>query len=144
MVSRKSKKRAATELDEDDLALIEENTGAIKDLKSLIKTSEKKLEGRGTTDRRERITFKIMARVIDVRPNDNLILEGRTTRRINDEESILTIFGEVDPKDIDERIKAVRSERVADLKLVYSGRGPVSRNLGRSALSWMLEWLWPF
>ncbi len=113
-------------------------------LPSLDLKSERKLEGRGTTDRRERITFKIMARVIDLRPNGNLVIEGRTTRRINDEESILTIFGEADPADVDERTKAIRSERIADLKLVYSGEGPVSRNLGRSILSWLLEWLWPF
>jgi hypothetical protein len=30
------------------------------------------------------------------------------------------------------------------MKLVYSGRGPVSRNLGRTIFSWLLEWIWPF
>ena len=85
-----------------------------------------------------------MTRVVDIRPNGNLVLEGRTTRRINDEESVLTIFGEVDPRDIGAQSRAVRSERVADMKLSFSGSGPVSRNLGRSILSGVLEWLWPF
>jgi flagellar basal body L-ring protein FlgH len=40
--------------------------------------------------------------------------------------------------------RSVRSERIADLKLVYSGRGTLSRNMGRTILSWLLEWLWPF
>ena len=107
-------------------------------------TSEKKLEGRGTTDRREAITFRIMSRVVDIRPNGNLLLEARKTRLINNEESILTIFGEVNPKDISATTKAVRSERIADLKLAYSGTGPVSRNLGQSYFTWLLDWIWPF
>ena len=106
--------------------------------------TERKLEGRVATDRRERITFRIMARVVDVRPNDNLLIEGRITRLINDEESILSIFGEADPRDIHEQTRSIRSECIASKKLVYSGHGPLSRNLGRSILSFITEWLWPF
>jgi len=106
--------------------------------------SEKRLEGRGSTDRREKIVFKIAARVVEVLPNGNLIIEAKKTRMINDEESILTLFGEVAAEDVHPIQRTIRSERIADMKLVYSGRGPVSRNLGRSILSWLSEWLWPF
>lgn len=113
-------------------------------LPALKVESEKRQEGRGTTDRREKITFRIAARVVEVHPNGNLLLEARKTRRINDEESILTLFGEVAPDDVHPLTRAVKSERIADMKLVYSGRGPVSRNLGRTIISWLSEWLWPF
>ncbi len=113
-------------------------------LPALDLESEKRQEGRGTTDRREKILFRIAARVVEVLPNGNLIIEARKTRLINDEESILTLFGEVSVDDVSPRDRSVRSERVADMKLVYSGHGPVSRNLGRSLLSWLMEWLWPF
>jgi flagellar L-ring protein precursor FlgH len=106
--------------------------------------SEKRQEGRGYTDRREKIAFKISARVIEVLPNGNLIVEAKKSRMINDEESILTLFGEVSSEDVSPLTRSVRSERIADMKLVYSGHGPVSRNLGRSILSWLAEWLWPF
>ncbi|MBI4585792.1 MAG: flagellar basal body L-ring protein FlgH [Planctomycetes bacterium] len=128
-------------LDPADLALRAANSEL---LPSVDIQSEKKLESRGTTDRREKITFKIMARVVDIRPNGNLIIEGRTTRLVNDEESLLTIFGEVSTLDILPKLRAVRSERIADLKLVYSGNGPVSRNAGRSWFTWILDWIWPF
>ncbi len=113
-------------------------------LPSLDLQTEKRQEGRGTTDRREKIMFRITARVVDVLANGNLIIEAKKTRMINDEESILTLFGEVASDDVSPLTRSVRSERVADMKLVYSGRGPVSRNLGRTILSWLLEWLWPF
>jgi len=113
-------------------------------LPSLDLKTEKRLEGRGTTDRREKILFRITARVAEVLTNGNLIIEAKKTRMINDEESILTLFGEVSADDISPLTRSVRSERIADMKLVYSGRGPVSRNLGRSILSWILEWVWPF
>jgi flagellar L-ring protein precursor FlgH len=113
-------------------------------LPALDLKTEKRLEGRGTTDRREKILFRITARVAEVLTNGNLIIEAKKTRMINDEESILTLFGEVSADDISPLTRSVRSERIADMKLVYSGRGPVSRNLGRSILSWILEWAWPF
>jgi flagellar L-ring protein FlgH len=106
--------------------------------------SEKRQEGRGSTDRREKIVFRISARILEVLPNGNLIIEAKKARTINDEESILTLFGEVSAEDISPQTRTVKSERIADMKLVYSGRGPVSRNLGRTILSWLCEWLWPF
>jgi flagellar basal body L-ring protein FlgH len=106
--------------------------------------SQKRQEGRGTTDRREKILFRIAARVVEVLANGNLIIEAKKTHMINDEESILTLFGEVAADDVSPETRSVRSERIADMKLVYSGRGPVSRNLGRTILSWLMEWLWPF
>jgi flagellar L-ring protein precursor FlgH len=113
-------------------------------LPSIDLQSEKRQEGRGTTDRREKILFRITARVVEVLANGNLIIEAKKTRMINDEESILTLFGEVSADDVSPQTRAVRSERIADMKLVYSGRGPVSRNLGRTIISWLAEWLWPF
>jgi len=113
-------------------------------LPSVDLKSEKRQEGRGTTDRREKILFRITARVVDVLENGNLLVEAKKTRKINNEESLLTLFGEVNPEDVDPRTRTVRSERIADMKLVYSGKGPVSRNLGRTILSWLMEWLWPF
>ena len=106
--------------------------------------TEKRQEGRGSTDRREKIQFQITARVIDVLANGNLIIEARKTRMINQEESILTLFGEVASDDVSPKTRMVRSERIADMKLVYSGEGPVSRNQGRTIFSWICEWLWPF
>jgi len=132
--------RQFSTFDPEDFALRATNSPS---LPGLDLQSEKRQEGRGTTDRREKIQFKVMARVVDVLANGNLILEAKKTRMINDEESILTLFGEVASDDVLQG-RMVKSERVADMKLVYSGRGPVTRNLGRTILSWLMEWLWPF
>jgi flagellar L-ring protein FlgH len=132
--------RKFSTFDPEDFAL---RSSTSSSLPALDLQTEKRQEGRGTTDRREKIQFKVMARVIDVLANGNLIIEAKKTRMINDEESILTLFGEVAADDVLPG-RMVKSERVADMKLVYSGRGPVSRNLGRSILSWLCEWIWPF
>jgi flagellar L-ring protein FlgH len=133
--------REWTEFDFRDMTLGRSNSDR---LPAVDLQSEKRLEGRGSTDRREKIAFKIAARVVEVLGNGNLILEAKKTRMINDEESILTLFGEVASEDVSPATRTVRSERIADMKLVYSGSGPVSRNLGRTLFSWLLEWIWPF
>ena len=81
---------------------------------------------------------------MEVRPNGNLVIEGHRSLATGDEESILTLFGEIDPDDIHPLLRSVRSERIGDLKLSYSGRGVVSRNNGRTFFSYLLEFLWPF
>ena len=76
--------------------------------------------------------------------SDTTDRESRRSRMVNDERSVMTIFGEVSSQDVDQRSRMVRSERIADLKVVFLGTGPVSRNAGRAWVSWLLEYLWPF
>ncbi len=103
----------------------------------------RKTTGIGATDRREVLRMRIAARVVDVRPNGNLILEARKERRINDERSVVTLSGEVRGKDVLGDYSVV-SDRIVDLKLSYSGKGPVSSVTVWTWVTWLTDHLWPF
>ena len=103
--------------------------------------SERRQRSRGRTDRRDDMTFRIAAKVVDELPNGNLVIAAEKHKTTNDEETVLTLTGECRRQDI-RADRSIRSELVADLKLAYSGRGPVSRNQGRSFWTWLLDLIW--
>lgn len=112
-------------------------------LPSVDITSEKRQEGRGSTTKNDSITTVIPCIVIDILPNGVLVLEGKTTRKISDEDTVVKLFGHVHPEHVSPQ-KKVSSSWIVGLDLEYSGSGPLSRNQGRTILSWLLEYIWPF
>ncbi|MFQ5655478.1 MAG: flagellar basal body L-ring protein FlgH [Planctomycetota bacterium] len=103
----------------------------------------RKLQSRGKTDRKENIRLRVAAKVVDVRPNGNLVLEARKERRINDEATTVILTGMVRSDDVGADY-SVASDRLADMKLSYTGKGPVSRNSGWTWLTWLIDHIWPF
>ena len=90
----------------------------------------------------------MQARVIDVLPNGNVRLEARTERTIGSETTIVTLSGEASGNavkmDAKDGTYSITSDRLADLKIIYSGTGPVS---ARTRLTWLgklVDWIWPF
>lgn len=104
---------------------------------------ERKITARGRTNRREVLRMRIAARVVDVRPNGNLILEARKERGINDERTTVTLTGEVRSADVMNDY-SVASDRIADLRLSYTGKGTVSSNVAWTWMVWLIDHLWPF
>ncbi len=105
--------------------------------------ANKKLKGRGSTDRKDVVHMRIAARVVDVRPNGNLILEARKERRINDERTLITLTGEARSRDVAADY-SLPSDRIVDLSLSYTGKGPVSSVAAWTWLTWLIDNLWPF
>lgn len=105
--------------------------------------SKRELKGSGRTNRNESIRLRVAARVVDVLPNGNLVLEARKQRRINDEVTVLTLTGEVASADVAPDY-SISSDRVADMKLSLTGEGPVTANARWTWLTWLVDWIWPF
>lgn len=81
--------------------------------------------------------FQIACRVVDIRPNGNLILEGRRKIRNNEEEWDISLGGEVRPKDVLPN-NTVLSENVAELNIFKRESGHVRDGYRRG---WFLQWL---
>ena len=99
--------------------------------------------GEGKTERQSSFTSFLTARVIQVLPNRNLIIQGRRNMRINNETEIVTLTGIVRPDDID-RNNVVPSTKVADARVMISGAGVVS---DKQRVGWgqrILDHVWPF
>lgn len=125
----------------EDVGLIKNNFG---DLSKLISAStNSSFKGAGSTSRQENLKATITARVIDVQPNGNLLVEGRRNIKVNEEDQIIVLEGVVRPRDISPD-NTVNSIYVADARISYSGRGIISDRQSPGWLMNILDRVWPF
>lgn len=100
-------------------------------------------EGEGESKRESTLTAYISARVIEVMPNGNLVIEAKKEIIVNKEKQIAVLTGIVRTRDISYN-NIVASNKIADMQIKFSGKGPVTEQTKRGWLSWILNTIWPF
>jgi flagellar L-ring protein precursor FlgH len=85
-------------------------------------------KGGGTTSRTSELTATVTARVVEVLPNGDLVLEGAREIDINGDRQIIVLTGVVRQADI-ERNNVVSSTRIGQFRIRYFGRGLIKDNL---------------
>jgi len=114
------------------------------DLASLLNgTYASQYDGSGSTTRQDTLTATMSAKVVEVAPTGNLLIEGRRSVKVNNEDQIIVLTGAVRSRDISTD-NTVSSSLVADARITYSGKGVVS---DRQKPGWLLNFfdrVWPF
>lgn len=82
-------------------------------------------KGTGNITRRDKLTLRVAATVIDRLPNGTLQIEGTQEVRVNYELRELTVSGFVRPADID-RNNEIDYDRIAGARISYGGRGQIT------------------
>jgi len=82
-------------------------------------------KGNGSISRRDKLTLRIAATVIETLPNGVLHIQGSQEVRVNYELRELTVSGFVRPQDIDRR-NEVAYDRIAGARIAYGGRGQIT------------------
>ncbi len=82
-------------------------------------------QGRGSIARAETIELSVAAVVMEVLPNNNLLISGSQEVRVNNEVRVLSIAGIVRPRDIGPD-NTVPYDKIAEARVSYGGRGRVS------------------
>lgn len=82
-------------------------------------------KGSGNISRRDKLTLRVAATVIDSLPNGSLQIEGTQEVRVNYELRELTVSGFVRPADID-RNNEIAYDRIAGARISYGGRGQIT------------------
>ncbi len=100
-------------------------------------------QGAGEVSQESKISGYIAAKVVEVLPNGNLIIEAKKEIVINNDKQTMVLRGMVRPRDIDYN-NIVSSNEVADVQIFIKGKGPVSEQQRRGWLSWLLSFIWPF
>ncbi len=100
-------------------------------------------DGSGSTARSGALNAYISARIIQIRPNGNLIIEGNREVRVNHENQIITLTGEIRPRDISPE-NIVQSTYIADARISYSGSGVLNDQQRPGWLARILDNIWPF
>lgn len=101
-------------------------------------------KGGGKDDLTGKMTDILQARVVDIRPNGNLIFEARKQVTIGENVEVVIFSGEIRPGDLNEN-NEISSEKVADACIMYAGiEGPIKDAKKKGFLGKLLDFLWIF
>ena len=93
-------------------------------------TGSQQLAGSGETSRTMTLQTTISARVIEVLPNGNLVIEAVKDIGVNSEKQTITIHGMVRPADLTTQ-NMVASNQVANLQIKVTGKGVIGDAIRR-------------
>ncbi|MEJ5347454.1 MAG: flagellar basal body L-ring protein FlgH [Desulfosoma sp.] len=99
--------------------------------------------GKGSTKKADSMTAYMTATVTEILPNGNLVIRGSRWTKVNDELQQIVLEGVVRPMDIT-RDNTVLSQNIAEAKIFFVGKGPVSRHQKPGWLGQLLDTVLPF
>ncbi|MCP4594371.1 MAG: flagellar basal body L-ring protein FlgH [bacterium] len=104
---------------------------------------ETELKNKAKKDREDRLTARVTAEIIDVKPNGNLVLEARSRQVFEDEIAVMTLTGTCRSIDVTAG-NTVLSTQLADLNLRVKNSGAVHDGSSRGWLQKILDKTKPF
>ncbi len=87
--------------------------------------SDSSSEGKGAVKRKEKLTLRVAATIVDVLPNGVLSIVGSQELRVNFEMRELSVAGYVRPEDIS-RLNEITYDKIAAARVSYGGRGQIT------------------
>lgn len=110
---------------------------------SVSGSSTDNFTGKGATTRVGKLIGTITARVVEVMPNGNLVIESRKDITINYEKQTLILRGMIRTKDV-AIDNTILSSKVADAEVYFIGDGIVQDKQRPGWLAQFLDKIWPF
>lgn len=102
-----------------------------------------KNDGSGSTSRSSDLSAVMTAKVIDVLPNGNLVIDGKREVVVNNESQQISINGIIRPEDIGHG-NTILSSYIADAKITYTGNGIIGDKQRVGWLVRIIDYIWPF
>jgi flagellar L-ring protein precursor FlgH len=106
-------------------------------------TSRNEFTGEGTYERRDRLTTRVQAEVIDVKPNGNLVLEARTRMQTDEEVQEFVLSGVCRTDDVTQQ-NTVQSTQLHNLSIVVRNEGAVRKSAKKGFIPRALEAIFAF
>ncbi|MEO7144981.1 MAG: flagellar basal body L-ring protein FlgH [Bryobacteraceae bacterium] len=91
---------------------------------------DQQLQGQGTTSRQTTLSTTVSARVTNVLPNGNLVVEALKNISVNSEHQTVRVRGVIRPVDLNPD-NSIASNKVADLEVQVNGKGVVNDSVRR-------------
>ena len=104
---------------------------------------DNEFEGEGNSESGLAVTARVTARVVEVFPNGNLLLESRTTVVMDEEEQVILVSGIARAEDISAQ-NTIQSSLLADLNLNMQHAGPVKSAAQKGIVTRVLDTLFAF
>lgn len=99
-----------------------------------------KFSGKGATSRSGRFDSRVTVRVVEITPDNNLVVEGSKTLELNEDTEVVTVSGLVRPADIGTG-NSVYSYQIANAKITYKGKGSVSQGQRPGIITRIINWI---
>ncbi len=138
-----TKKEGDVAIKAPNVAGLEKGTQALDFASILAGSSALNFAGQGSTSRTGQLQAFVSAKVTQVLPNGDLAIEGVKVVTINRERQVLRIRGLVRPRDITPS-NVVLSTAIADMEVVFDGKGIVSDANKPGFLFRLIQWITPF
>lgn len=106
-------------------------------------SSSNKFTSSGTKAKNDTVTATMAARITQVLPSGNLVVEGHKEIVVDNQDQSITLSGIVREKDISAD-NTVVSTAIADAKIAYSGSGTLTDANTPGWLMALVGWLMPF
>lgn len=110
---------------------------------SIGSTAKSEFKGAGDTNREGALVATVTAKVVEVMPNGNLVLEARKELTINSEKQILVLSGMARPDDVSSD-NVILSSKIADAQVYYVGDGVIQEKQDPGWMSRAIDYVWPF
>ena len=106
--------------------------------------NKREFTGEGDYERKDRMTTRITARVLDVKPNGLLALEARTNIKNDDEELVITVTGYCKATDISSLDDTILSTKVFGLRVSKQHKGEIRKSTQKGFLTKVLDAIFNF
>ncbi|MFO0752700.1 MAG: flagellar basal body L-ring protein FlgH [Thermodesulfovibrionales bacterium] len=121
-----------------------DNVPVLNDLSKGVNGQGKSdFKGSGDTSREGTLSATITAKVVEVLPNSNLVVESRKEVVVNNEKEIIVLRGIVRPQDVSAN-NTVYSQYVADAQIYLVGDGVLDDKQAQGWLVRLMDKIWPF
>ncbi|QCQ22692.1 flagellar basal body L-ring protein FlgH [Desulfoglaeba alkanexedens] len=100
-------------------------------------------EGDGRTSKSDTMSAYMTATVVQILPNGNMVIRGSRWTKVNDELQEIILEGIIRPMDIS-RDNTILSQNIAEAKIFFVGKGPVTRHQKPGLLGRLIDLLLPY
>jgi len=126
-----------------DLLQLQLRASDTSDLPKLGLEFNKEFTGEGEYERKDDLSDRLTAEVIEILPNGNLILEARTSIRTDKEESVMKVTGICRPDDVTPA-NTVLSNQIHDLVIERMHEGELQQSTEKGIIAKVLETVFAF
>jgi flagellar L-ring protein precursor FlgH len=103
----------------------------------------KDFKGKGDYNRKDDMTDRLTAEIVEIMPNGNLVLEARTSIKTDEESSVMKVTGVCRPADITPA-NTVLSNQIHDLSIEKFNTGELKRTSEKGIIARVLEAVFAF
>ncbi|TVQ53654.1 MAG: flagellar basal body L-ring protein FlgH [Phycisphaerales bacterium] len=126
-----------------ELLALQLDGGRTNNLPELSLDLEKEFSGDGDYRRRDDLTARVTAEVIQVLPNGNMVIEARTHIKLDDEESIIKVTGTCRPEDVT-ATNTILSNQIHNLRIEKVHKGELKKTNEKGIISKVFDAIFAF